>query len=183
MKRKKARSIDLTKLARTSLISRSEAVQLVAAAISASPNVVSHRITYAKKKGHIKFEGENQIQYGRPVAWVQDTWPGALKAVEATRDAVVSPSVDITCRATLSCSGVGQVLPPDTLAGWRAHSERLLAENQKLSEETRALREENKSLQSEVALLRPFKLADERKRHDGRVFGKLARGVPKNREK
>jgi hypothetical protein len=136
MKLKKARPVDREAFNRSSLISRADAVRLIAQEVGEPRTNVSHRVRYAIDTGKLEKAAQGQFVFGRLVAWAQDTWPGHFSGWPATRTVGGS----LTLRWDVGDVPIGGKPPPTTLAGWREIAYALDRENAKLRGEIDSLR-------------------------------------------
>jgi hypothetical protein len=136
MKRRKARPVNRADFDRKSLISRAQAVRLIAAEVAMLRNTVSKRVGYAVDRGKLVPEAPGHFLFGRLIAWAQDEWPGHFSDWPAMR----SVEGDLKLRWDVGDVPIGGQLPPSTMAGWRDLARGLDSENKQLREEIDKLR-------------------------------------------
>ena len=126
---------------------------------------VRKRIEYAIEKGKIACKGK-KVLFGDLLKWVlsKKTWIDEFKEFHTTKGNIVAPSPSV--------SGSGSTQP--------STFEECLKINRTLQREIAGAQQENTKLKEEIERLRPFEQIHEKRKEDGRLSGRKARGRKKN---
>ena len=167
-RRRKSTPIDAGKFEASSLVSRAEAVQLIAQTVrhawdsdKQARNRVSKRFSYAATNGSLPRVVAGKFVFGELAAWAQDTWKGHFKDWPATR--LVTGTMELNLGAT-AFSASGTDLPQNLQ---EAH-QRII----QLTHDYTSLQSAYVALQREVDELRPYKRLHEERIEKGRIAGK-----------